>query len=89
MQACRHSFAPHLELYPGIRFSHSLQSAYWVGEALNGFQELSISTNGPQEGIIPLNKSPARNLRHSSPITRRIDHLAVVIGRNHYPNFPV
>ena len=89
IQAYHHSFATHFELYPYIRFNHSLESAYWVGNASNGFWELSISTDGPREEIIPLNNTLAHDLRHSPWITRRFDHLVVAIGRNHYPKFPV
>ena len=87
VQAYHHSYAAHFELYPYIRFNHSLESAYWVGNASNGFWELSISTDGPREEIVPLNKPPAHNLRYNSPITRRFDHLVVAVGRNHYPRF--
>ena len=89
IQAYHHSFAAHFELYPYIRFNHSLESAYWVGNASNGFWELSISTDGPREEIVPFNKTPGHDLRHGSRVTRRFDHLAVAVGRNHYPSFPV
>ena len=89
VQAYHHSFATHFELYPYIRFSHSLESAYWVGDASSGFWELSISTDGPRDEIIPLDNTPAHNSWHSPQITSRFDHLVVAIGRNHYPRFPV
>ena len=88
VQAYHHSFATHFELYPHIRFNHSLESAYWVGNSSKGFWELSISTNGPQEEIIPPNETLARNVQRSSQITRRFDHLVVGNGHNHYPKFP-
>ena len=88
MHAYLHSFASRFELYPYIRFNHSLESAYWVGNASKGFWELSISTDGPRDEIIPHNKTLAHNLRRSSQITRRFDHLVVATGRGHYPSFP-
>jgi len=88
IRAYHHNFATHFELYPYIRFNHSLESAYWVGNASNGFWELSISTDGPREEVIPFNKTPAHDLRHGSRITRRFDHLAVAVGSYHYPSFP-
>ena len=78
-----------LRVISHIRFNHSVELAYWLRNASNGFWKLSISTNGPREEIIPLNKTPTHNLQGSSRITRRFDHLAVVIGHNHYPNFLV
>ena len=45
------NFATYFELYPYIRFNHSLESAYWVGNVPKGFWELSISTSGPPEEI--------------------------------------
>ena len=88
VQTYHHSFAAHFELYPYIRFNHSLESAYWVGNASNGFWELSISTDGPREETIPLDRTPAHNSRHISRVTKRFDHLVVAVGRNHYPRFP-
>ena len=89
IQAYHHSFATHFELYPYIRFNHSLESVYWVGNASKGFWELSISTNGPREEITPLNNTLAHGLQHGSRITRHFDHLVVANGHNHHPRFPV
>jgi cation diffusion facilitator CzcD-associated flavoprotein CzcO len=89
VQAYHHNFAARFELYPYIRFNHSLDSAYWVGTASKGFWELSISTDGPREEIIPFNKTSAHDLRHTSRITRHFDHLVVATGHNHHPSFPV
>ena len=88
VQAYLHSFASRFELYPYIHFNHSLESAHWVGNASKGFWELSISTEGPRDEIIPHNKTLAHNLRRSSQITRHFDHLVVANGQDHYPSFP-
>ena len=60
----------------------------WVGDASNGFWELSISSNGPQVEIVPPSKTSVRNTRRRSRITRRFDHLVVANGHLHYPKFP-
>ena len=89
VQAYHHSFASHFNLHPYVRLNHSLESAYWVGNASNGFWEPSISTNGSQVEIIPLNETSTRNtLRHHSGITRHFDHLVVANGHSHYPKLP-
>ena len=88
VQAYHHDFATHFKLQPYIRLNHSVESAYWIGSASEGFWELSISTRGPQAEIIPFNNPPARNSRHRSVITKRFDHLVVASGHNHYPKFP-
>ncbi|KAF9648408.1 FAD/NAD(P)-binding domain-containing protein, partial [Thelephora ganbajun] len=88
IQAYHQNFATHFNLYPYIHLNHSLESAYWVGNASMGFWELSISTNGRQEEIIPFNKTSTYNSRHRPRITRRFDHLVVANGHNHYPRIP-
>ena len=85
VEAYHRSFASHFDLYPYIRFNHSVESAHWVGDASTGFWELSISTNGPQVEIIPLGNNPVRN---HPKITRRFDHLVVASGYFHFPKFP-
>ena len=88
IDAYHHNFASHFNLHPYIHFNHTLESAYWVGNASNGFWELSISTNGSQAEIIPPNETSAHNTRHLSRITRHFDHLVVANGHNHYPKLP-
>lgn len=88
IQAYHQKFATHFRLHPYTRLNHSIESAYWVGNASKGFWELSISVDGPQEEIIPLSKTPAQEVRRRPRITRRFDHLAVASGHNHYPKFP-
>ena len=88
VQAYHHDFATHFKLHPYIRLNHSVESAYWVGSASEGYWELSISSRGPQVEIIPLNKTLPRNSQHRPAITKRFDHLVVANGRNHYPKFP-
>ena len=58
-QASHHSFAAHFELNTYFRFKHSSEPAHRVGNASKGFWELSFSTSGPQEEIIPFNKTLA------------------------------
>ena len=88
IQAYHHNIATHFNLHPYIHFNHSLESAYWVGNSSKGFWELSISTGGSREEIIPLNETSAHNAPHRSTITRHFDHLVVAIGHYHYPRLP-
>ena len=89
VEAYLHSFASHFKLHPYIRLNHSLESAYWVGNASNGFWELSISTNGSPVEILPPSKTSTRNTpRYRSRITKHFDHLVVANGHNRYPEFP-
>ena len=88
VEAYHRSFASHFDLYPYIRFNHSVESVQWVGDASTGFWELSISTSGPQVEIVPLSKTSVRNARHRSRITRCFDHLVVAGGHFHFPKFP-
>ena len=88
IQAYHHDIASHFDLYPYIRFNHSLESAYWVGNSSNGFWELSISTSGPPEEIIPLDETSTQSLRNGPRTTSRFDHLVVAIGHHHYPKLP-
>ena len=89
VEAYLHSFASHFDLHPYIRLNHSLESAYWVGNASNGFWELSISTNGSPVETIPPNRTSTRNTpRHRSRIAKHFDHLVVANGHNRYPKFP-
>ena len=89
VQAYLYDFATCFNLHPYIRLNHSLESAYWVGNSSKGFWELSISVNGSNEEVIPLNVTSAHNPRRArSRITRRFDHLVVANGHYHYPNIP-
>ena len=88
IHAYHQRFAAHFNLLPYIHFNHSVESAYWVGNSSKGFWELSISTSGPREEVIPLNETTANHLRHRSRITRQFDHLVVGSGHYHYPRFP-
>jgi len=88
VQAYHHNFATHFKLYPYIRLNHSLESAYWIGNASKGFWDLSISTDGPQEETIPLNTTQADNSQQRPRITRKFDHLVVANGHHRYPKFP-
>lgn len=86
--AYHRNIASHFDLYPFIHFNHSLESAYWIGNSSKGFWELSISTSGPREEVIPLSGTSAEDLRHHSRITRHFDHLVVATGHYRYPKFP-
>ena len=88
MQAYHQKIATHFNLHPYIHFNHSLESAYWVGNSSKGFWELSISTGGHREEVIPLNGTSAHNLRRRSRITKHFEHLVVASGHLHYPKFP-
>ena len=88
IQAYHHDFATHFNLHPHIHLNHSLESAYWVGNSSKGFWDLTISTDGPQEEVVPFNKSSSHNPRDGSRITKYFDHLVVANGHNHYPKIP-
>ena len=82
------NFATCFGLYPYIRFNHSLESAYWVGNVSKGFWELSISTSGPQEEIEIPNEPSTCGAPSRPRVTRQFDHLVVANGHNHYPKLP-
>ena len=88
IQAYYDDFAARFNLRPYIRFNHSLEQAYWVGNSSNGFWELSISTDGHRKEVIPFDGTSVHDLPHRPRITRRFEHLVVAIGHYHYPKFP-
>lgn len=88
VQAYHRGFASHFKLLPHVHFNHSLEAAYWVGNASNGFWELLISINGSQVEIVPSKKVLEPEILYRSQITRHFDHLVVASGHVHYPRLP-
>jgi cation diffusion facilitator CzcD-associated flavoprotein CzcO len=87
VQPYHEAYAEQFDLFPYIRLNHSVASALWVGNAMQGYWDLTLQSGYPVETIPGISSTHTTKYQNEDT-TEHFDHLVVANGHNHYPRIP-